>query len=235
MPRSRPDSIRTMQNGGMDRLPAVASALLVLLAVAPSDAGAQNIYKCMQGGQVAYTDQPCRAGKGELLHQADAAETIDHYLRFGQDGLAAAWAKARHLDALYRERLAIHQAAGAARAEQARQAAELAQQQAEQARAQARQAAALQAQAEQANERAQLQAENDRLREQNAAYQAELSQPTFLLPPYGWAGSRPYPRFHPSRPDHPQPGQPHAHQPPPARDQPRVKNCTTLAGGRVQC
>ena len=235
MSRSRPDNIRAMQNGGMNRLPAVASALLALLAVAPPGAGAQNIYKCVQGDQVAYTDHPCPAGKSELLHQADATETIDHYLRFGQDGLAAAWAKARHLDALYRERLAIHHAAEEARAEQARQADELAQRQAEQARAQARQAAALQAQAEQANERAQLQAENDALREQNAAYQAELNQPAFLVPPYGWAGSRPYPPFHAPRPDHREPGQPHAQQPPSVRDQPRVKNCTTLAGGRMQC
>jgi len=224
-----------MQNGGMSRLPALASALLALLAMAPIDAGAQDIYKCMQGGQVAYTDRPCPAGKGELLHQADATETIDYYLRLGQDQLAETWAKAHRLDALYRQRLAIHQAAEDARAEQARQAAEVAQQQAEQARAQAQQIAALQAQAEQATEREQLQAENDALREQNATYQAELSQPAYLIPPYGWAGSRPYPPFHPPRSDHHEPGQPHAHQPPPVRDQPRVKNCTTLAGGRVQC
>jgi hypothetical protein len=235
MPRSRPDNIRAMQNGGMNRLPVFGSTLLALLALVPFDAGAQDIYKCMQGGQVVYTDQPCPVGKGELLHQADATETIDYYLRLGQDGLAAAWAKARHLDALYRERLAIHRAAQDARAEQARQAAELAQQQAEQARAQARQAAALQAQAEQADERVQLQAENDALREQNATYQAELSQPTYLAPPYGWAGSRPYPPFHPPRSDRHEPGQPHARHPPPVRDQPLVKNCTTRAGGRVQC
>ena len=224
-----------MQNGGMNRLPALASALLALLALAPFDAGAQDIYKCMQGGQVAYTDRPCPAGKGELLHQADATETIDYYLRLGQDSLATAWAKSHHLDALYRERLAIHQAAEEARAEQARQTAELAQQQAEQARAQARQTAALQAQAEQATEREQRQADDDALREQNATYQAELSQPTYLVPPYGWAGSRPYPPFHPPRFDRHEPGQPHARPPPPVRDQPRVKSCTTLAGGRVQC
>lgn len=223
------------QNGGMNRLSAFGPALIALLALAPLEAGAQDIYKCTQGGQVAYTDQPCPAGKGELLHQADAAETIDYYLRLGQDGLAAAWAKARHLDALYRERLVIHQAAQEARAEQARQAAELAQQQAEQARAQAAQTAALQAQVAQANERERLQAENDALREQNATYQAELSQPTYLVPPYGWAGSRPYLPFHPPRSDRHEPGQPHAHRPPPVRDQPLVKSCTALAGGRVQC
>ena len=235
MPRSRPDNICAAQNGDMNGLSAPASMLLALLVLAPSHAVAQNIYKCMQGGQVAYTDQPCPAGKGELLHQADATETIDYYLRLGQDNLAVAWAKARHLDALYRERLAIHQANQDARAEQARQAAEVAQQQAEQARAQAQQTAALQAQAEQANQRAQLQAENDALREQNATYQAELSQPTYLIPPYGWAGSRLYPPFHPPRHDYHEPGLPHAHKPPPVRDQPLVKNCTTLAGGRVQC
>ena len=224
-----------MQNDGMNRLPALGSVLVALLAVACFDAGAQDIYKCMQDGQVAYTDQPCATGKGELLHQADAAETIDHYLRLGQDRLAEAWARAHHLDALYRERLAIHQAAQEARAEQARQAAELAQQQAEQARAQAQQTAALQAQAEQAAERERLQAENDALREQNATYQAELSQPTYLAPPYGWAGSYPYPPFHPPHSGHHEPGHPHAHQPPPVRDQPLVKSCTALAGGRTQC
>lgn len=224
-----------MQNGGMSRLPAPGSVLVALLAVVSFDAGAQDIYKCTQGGQAVYTDQPCPAGKGELLHQADAAETIDHYLRLGQDRLAEAWAKARHLDALYRERLAIHQAAQEARAEQARQAAELAQQQAEQARVQAQQTAMLQAQAEQAAEQERLQAENDALREQNATYQAELSQPTYLVSPYGWAGSRLYPPFHPPRYDHHGPGQPHAQKPPPVRDQPLVKSCTAPAGGRVQC
>ena len=80
-----------------------------LLLVAAQAVVAQNIYKCTQGGQLEYTDHPCPGGKGELIHQADDREVIDHYLNLGQVDVAKRYADAHHLDALYKDRLASYQ------------------------------------------------------------------------------------------------------------------------------
>lgn len=207
--------------------------LAALLAAAPCAAVAQNIYKCTKNGQVAYTDQPCPAGKGELLHQADASETIDRYLRLGQLQLAESWAKSHHREALYGERLALHQQAAKARDERAAQDAEQRAQQAHDlAERQAREREQA-AQAARVSAQAQLEAENTALRQQNAAYQAELSQPVYVpvyAPGYLDAGHRWPPR----------PGHGHDHnrpdnRPPPVTGQPLVKRCGSLTGGRAAC
>ena len=72
---------------------------------------AQNIYKCTQGGQLTYTDHPCAGNSGQLIHKADDAEVIDQFLRLGQNDRAQQYAQARHLDALYKERLIAYQQA----------------------------------------------------------------------------------------------------------------------------
>lgn len=234
--RSRRCNSREMHNGAMNCPSAFGLALLALLSLPPSGAGAQDIYKCMQGGQVAYTDHPCAPGKGELLHQADATETIDYYLRLGQDGQAEAWAKAHHQEPLYQQRVALRDAAAKAQAERAQRQAQAAQQQAEQARAQAQQLASQQALATQAAESARLQAENAALRQQNDAYQAELDQPAYVMPPYGWGRPlRPYPSPRPPRPGQHEPDRPGTQRPPPVRDRPAVRECSTLTGAHVQC
>ena len=195
------------------------SAAAMLLAAAPIAAG-QNIYKCTQGGQVAYTDHPCPGGKGELLHQADDTEVIDRYLRLGQDELARRYADSRHLEALYQQRLDARQQAMEEKAQRQADDAYAAEQRAEEAQQQAL--------ADQAAERDRLQAENEALRQQNDAYQDQLNQPVYNAPPAYWAAP-PYPRRHRDR-DHDG-----DHHPPPVSDKPIFHPCKQLAGGRTQC
>lgn len=197
-------------------------AAATLLAAAPA-AGAQNIYKCTQGGQVAYTDHPCPNGSGELLHQADDTEVIDRYLRLGQDELAKRYAQSRHLEALYQQRVDARQQAMDEKAQRDADEAYAAQQRAEEAQ---QQALADQA-AAQAADRDRLQAENAALRQQNADYQNQLSQPVYNAPPAYWVP--PYPRRHR---DH---DGDHGQHPPPVSDQPIFHPCKQLAGGRTQC
>jgi len=195
------------------------SAAAMLLALAPIAAG-QNIYKCTQGGQVAYTDHPCPGGSGELLHQADDTEVIDRYLRLGQDELAKRYADSRHLETLYQQRLDARQQALDDKAQRQADEAYAAQQRAEEAQQQAL--------ADQAAERDRLQAENQALRQQNADYQNQLNQPVYNAPPAYW-GAPPYPRRHRDR-DHDG-----DHHPPPVSDKPVFHPCKQLAGGRTQC
>lgn len=195
------------------------SAAALLLAAAPIAAG-QDIYKCMQGGQVAYTDHPCPNGSGELLHQADDTEIIDRYLRLGQDELAKRYADSHQLEALYQQRLDARQQALDEKAQRQADEAYAAQQRAEEAQQQAL--------ADQAAERDRLQAENQTLRQQNADYQNQLNQPVYNAPPAYW-GAPPYPRRHRDR-DHDG-----DHHPPPVSDKPIFHPCKQLAGGRTQC
>lgn len=195
--------------------------VVVLLLAAAGPAGAQNIYKCTQGGQVAYTDHPCPNGSGELLHQADDTEVIDRYLRLGQDELAKRYADSRHLEALYQQRVDARQQAMDEKAQREADDAYAAQQRAEEARQQAL--------ADQAAERDRLHAENEALRQQNADYQNQLSQPVYNAPPVYW-GPPPYRDRHRDRDrdddrDHR----------PPSSDEPIFHPCKQLAGGRTQC
>lgn len=217
----------------MNRMICLAGlAAAVPLAVWAFPASAQDIYKCVVAGHVAYTDQPCAAGKGELLHRADAAETIDHYLRMGQPQLAEAWAKARHLDSLYAARLALYRDTQATKAAQAERDAATAQAAAAQAREDQQQrmlAAQIAAQNAQADA---LQAENTQLQAQNAAYQNALTQqPAYYMagPTYfgGWNAGRypPYDHQHEHRPP------PTAHRPPPVQGYTVLQACGSLKGG----
>ena len=206
--------------GGMQLL-----YVATLLLAAAGTAGAQNIYKCTQGGQIAYTDHPCPNGSGELLHQADDTEVIDRYLRLGQDELAKRYAQSRHLEALYQQRLDARRQAMDEKAQRDADEAYAAQQRAEEAQ---QQALADQA-AAQAADRDRLQAENAALRQQNADYQDQLSQPVYNAPPAYWGP--PYPRRHRDR-DH---DGDHGQHPPPVSEQPIFHPCKQLAGGRTQC
>ncbi len=199
-------------------LPNLAIALCLL---APA-AAAQNIYKCPQsGGGVAYTDHPCPAGTGELLHQADDSEVIDRYLRLGQNNLARQYAEARHLDALYKDRLAVYQQAQEETAQRQHEEALAAQQRDDEAHQQAL--------SDQASERNRLEAENDALRQQNDQYRDERSRPMPEYAPTYWGvAPEPYGR-EPHRHDR-DPGNRWA--PPKA---PVYQPCTQLAGGRVKC
>jgi hypothetical protein len=199
-------------------LPGVAIALCLL---APA-AAAQNIYKCPQpGGGVAYTDHACPAGNGELLHEADDTEVIDRYLRLGQDNLARQYADARHLDALYKDRLAAYQRAQEEKTRHQQEEALAAQQRDDEAQQQA--------QAGQAAERNRLEAENDALRQQNDQYRDALAQPAQEYAPVYWGGAAPPYRRPPHRGDR-DPGS--RWMPPKA---PVYQPCTQLAGGRVKC
>lgn len=188
------------------------SAAALLLLVGTGTAGAQNIYKCTQGGHVAYTDHPCADGKGELLHQADDTEIIDRYLRLGQDSLAKKYADAHHLETLYQQRLDARQQAldeAARRQDDEAYAAEIRADEAQQ-----------QALAEEAAERDRLQVENEALRQQNEHYQEQLAQPVYDAPPVYWNA--------PPRSGH------HGGHRPPSKE-PVFHPCKQLAGGRVQC
>ena len=198
-------------------LPGIAIALWLL---APA-AAAQNIYKCPQpGGGVAYTDHPCPAGTGELLHKADDSEVIDRYLRLGQDNLARQYADARHLDALYKERLSAYQQAQDDKAQRAQEDALAAQQREDDTRQQALY--------DQAAGHNQLQAENETLRQQNDQYRDELSRPAPEYAPNYWGGAPP---FYGRGQHHDR--DPGSHWAPPKA--PVYHPCTQLAGGRVQC
>lgn len=193
---------------------------IALLLMAPA-AGAQNIYKCMQGGIVAYTDRPCPDGKGELLHKADDSEIIDSYLRLGQDKLAQQYADARHLDALYKQRVAAYQQAQEETAQRQQDEALAAQQRDDEARQQALY--------DQTAEQNRLQAENNALRQQNDEYQDQLSQPVADYAPTYWGAAAPP---YGNRPPH-HDGDHGSHWAPPRA--PVYHPCTQLAGGRVQC
>ena len=196
------------------------SAAALLLAATPI-AASQNIYKCTQGGQVAYTDHPCPGSNGELLHQADDTEVIDRYLRLGQDDLAKRYADSRHLETLYQQRLDARQQVMEEKAQRQADEAYAAEQRAEETRQQAL--------ADEAAERDRLQAENEALRQQNADYQNQLSQPVYNAPPAYWVAP-PYRNRHRDR-DH---DGNHDHRPPPS-DEPVFHPCKQLAGGRTQC
>ncbi len=199
-------------------LPGVAIALGLLVPAA----AAQNIYKCPQSnGSVAYTDHPCPAGHGELLHKADDSEVIDRYLRLGQDNLARQYADAHHLDALYKDRLAAYQSAQQEKAQRQQDEARAAQQREDEARQQTRFGRAA--------ERNRLEAENDALRQQNDQYRDELSQPVPEYAPVYWGGAAPPYRRWPHRDDR----DPGSHWAPPRA--PVYQPCTQLAGGRVKC
>ena len=199
-------------------LPGVAIALALLAPVAT----AQNIYKCPQpGGTVAYTDHACADGHGELLHKADDGEVIDRYLRLGQDNLARQYADARHLEALYKQRVAAYQQTQEETAQR---------QQGEALAAQQREDAAhQQALYEQSAEQNRLQAENNALRQQNDQYQDQLSQPVADYAPLYWGAAAP--AYGNRRPRHD--GDHGSHWAPPKA--PVYQPCTQLAGGRVKC
>ena len=194
----------------------------VLLLAAAGTAGAQNIYKCTQGGQVAYTNHPCPGGNGELLHQADDTEVIDRYLRLGQDDLAKRYADSRHLETLYQQRLDARQQAMDEKAQRQADEAYAAEQRAEETRQQAL--------VDEAAERNRLQAENEALRQQNDAYQDQLNQPVYNAPPAYWVAP-PYRKRHRDRDRDGDHGQ----RPPPVSDEPIFHPCKQLAGGRTQC
>lgn len=190
---------------------------ILLLAAVPA-AGAQSIYKCTKAGQVEYTDRPCPGGKGELIHQASDSEIIDQYLDLGQDALAKRYADARHLEALYKQRLDAYQQKMEARA---RQQADEAKQRDDDARQQAL--------LDQAADRGRLQGENDALRQQNDQYRDQLAQPVYGEAPAYWGAVPPYWNHDRDR-DHD-----HDHGPRPPPPKPVFHPCTQLAGGRVQC
>jgi hypothetical protein len=213
------DSGRVQNVATMKSLPVggICFSAAALLLAAAGTAGAQNIYKCTQGGQVAYTDHPCPNGSGELLHRADDTEVIDRYLRLGQDDLAKRYADSRHLETLYQQRLDARQQAADEKARRQADEAYDAEQRAQEAQQQAL--------ADQDAERERLQAENDALRQQNDEYQEQLTQPIYNGPVY-WGGA-PYPYPH-RRHDS-------GHHTPPVSDKPIFHPCKQLAGGRSQC
>jgi hypothetical protein len=215
------DSGRVQNVATMKSLPmgGICFSAAALLLAAAGTAGAQNIYKCTQGGQVAYTDHPCPNGSGELLHRADDTEVIDRYLRLGQDDLAKRYADSRHLETLYQQRLDARQQAMEEKAQRQADEAYAAEQRAEETRQQTL--------ADEAAEHDRLQAENEALRQQNADYQNQLSQPVYNAPPAYWVAP-PYRNRHR---DH---DGDHDHRPPPS-DEPVFHPCKQLAGGRTQC
>lgn len=199
-------------------------AIATLLLVATTVASAQDIYKCTQGGQLAYMDHPCPSGKSELLHKADDSEIIDQFLRLGQQDKARAYADSHHLDALYEDRLAAYQQAEAEKAQRQADEALAARQREDQARQQA-----LVNQLANSN---QLEAQNNALRQQNDEYRNELSQPVQNYAPSYWGTAPPYrdrPRGHHDG-DH---DGDRGHRTGPR--EPVFHPCKQLAGGRVQC
>lgn len=194
---------------------------LALALLAPV-ANAQNIYKCTHSGQITYTDKPCPGGRGELLHQADASDVIDQYLRLGQYTQAERYAQSHQLKALYAQRLAIHEQQLEDRERVRADADAAAQQRDAQARADALAADAAN------NER--LRGENDALRQQNAQFQDQLSQPVYApSPAYLYPSRYPHRQPHDGRPDDPSPSWP------PRDTKPIFHPCEQLAGGRVKC
>lgn len=208
--------------------------IAALLLATTMVASAQDIYKCTQGGQLAYMDHPCPGGKSVLLHKADDREIIDQFLRLGQQDKAKAYADSHHLDALYEDRLAAFQRSAEEKAQRQADEALAAKQREEQARQQA-----LINQLANSNR---LEAENNALRQQNKQYQKELSQPAENYAPNYWgAAPSPYigrPRNyhdhkHDGDRDRDHGGGDHDH--PAMPKQPVFHPCQQLAGGRVQC
>ena len=196
------------------RLGFVGAAALALLAPAAS---AQNIYKCTHSGQVSYTDKPCPGGSGELLHEADASDIIDQYLRLGQYAQAERYAQSHQLQALYEQRLAIHEQNLDDRERMRAEADAVDRQRAAQARADAL--------AAEAADSERLRGENDALRQQNAQFQDQLAQPVYVPPPVYLDSPR-----YPNRPPYdPSPSWP------PHGNAPIFHPCQQLAGGRVKC
>jgi hypothetical protein len=177
-------------------------------------AGAQNIYKCNHGGRIEYTDHPCPGNSGELIHQADDSEVIDQYLDLGQEAVAKRYAQSHHLDALYEDRLKVHQ----------QRMEETAQRQADEAVAAKQREfdAHQQALADEAANRDRLQAENDALRQQNDQLRDQAAQPVEQYAPNVWA------------PPYWDRGHDHDHHPHPPQA-PVSHPCRQLAGGRVEC
>jgi hypothetical protein len=189
----------------------------MLLLAAAGSASAQSIYKCTKAGQVEYTDHPCPGHAGELIHQADDTEIIDQYLDLGQNDAAKRYAASRHLEALYRDRVAAYKQKMDEKNQ--READE------DMAAKQRDDEAQRQALVDEAARRERLQAENDALRQQNDQYRDQLATPTYDYAPSYWGSAPPY-RDH----DHGHDGHgPHPPQPP------VFHPCTQLAGGRVQC
>lgn len=210
----------------MKILLATTLCLAAVLLTTAQVVSAQSIYKCTKAGQVEYTDRPCPSANGELIHQASDSEVIDQYLNLGQDALAEHYAKARHLEGLYKTRLAARQQKQEEAAERREQDKALAaQQRVEQAQQQVL--------ADEAAQRNQLQAQNNLLREQNEQYRDQLAQPVYA-PPIYWG---PAPRYRRGRQYHDRDhDRDHDRRPPPVSDQPTVVHpCTQLAGGRVKC
>ncbi|MEO7067379.1 MAG: DUF4124 domain-containing protein [Rhodanobacter sp.] len=198
----------------------------VLLTMAQT-VDAQSIYKCTKAGQVEYTDRPCSGANGKLIHQASDREIIDQYLDLGQDPLAERYASARHLDGLYKARLAAHQQKVKETAERRQQDEALAAQQ----RSEQTQQQML---ADEAAHRNRLEAQNDLLREQNEQYRDQLTQPVYA-PPIYWGASPRYGRGHRDH-DHHGDHDGHNQRPPPVSDPPTIfRPCTQMAGGRVKC
>ena len=198
---------------------------MLLLAIAPA-AAAQNIYKCGQGGHVEYTDRPCPGAKGELIHQADDSEVIDQYLRLGQDKLAQKYAESRHLQDLYKQRLAAHEQKMAQEDQRKADAQAAADERDERARQQAQEQAA----ADDAANRERLREENDALREQNAQYRDQLAEPAYYPPPAYWGP----PYYGGGHHEHHDGGHDHDHGNRPPKE-PVFHPCQQLAGGRVKC
>ncbi len=204
-------------------------ALLAALLLAASPIAAQDIYKCTKGDQLIYTDRPCPDGNGHLLHKADDAEVIDQYLRLGQDSLARQYSDSRHLEALYKDRVAAYQQAQEEKADKQANEKIAAQQREELARHQAL--------ADAASNRERLRDENNALRRQNDDYRNQLVAPAYNNPPAYWRGAPAYGYGergghggHRGDHDHYDPNEPHSQQ-----QQPVFHPCTQLAGGRVNC
>lgn len=196
----------------------------LLFAAAPM-VMAQDIYKCVKGGQVSYTDQPCPDANGKLLHKADDAEVIDQYLRLGQDQLARQYADSRNLEVLYQQRVAARQQTLDKKAQS-----EAAEQLLEQQRQQDEQQQAL---ADAAARRAHLRDENDALRQQNDSYRDQLAAPVYNDAPAYWDGLPSYGRGGYGDHNHHDPDRPH--RPDSKPREPIFHPCTQLAGGRVNC
>jgi hypothetical protein len=196
-------------------------------------AAAQAIYKCPIAGGVEYTDRPCPGDRGQLIHQPDDSETIDHLIASGQFDAAKRYADAHHVEALYKLRLdAYRQHMEQIGRQQAADA--LAEQNAQ---AKAEREANRQAVADEQARQARLEAQNELLREQNAQYQQQLNQPAVNYVPY-YGGVREMPRRRDRDREHD-----HDHDrnhdgdkdKASAPKQPVFHPCTPIAGGTVKC
>lgn len=189
------------------------------------NAMAQAIYKCPIAGGVEYTDRPCPGHHGELIHQPDDSETIDHLIASGQLDAAKRYADAHRIEALYKSRLdAYRQRMEKISKQQAADA--IAEQKAQE---QAKREASRQAIADEQARQARLEAQNELLREQNAQYQQQLNQPANNYVPY-YGGRREMPRRRDHDHDHDGDRKKSS-----APKQPVFHPCTPIAGGTVKC